>query len=60
VKTGNGATNTLKLNSATAERDIKLGMVIGQSDVTVDDKLTSSRYSLGAVATEIVKFFSEQ
>jgi hypothetical protein len=59
VKTENGATNTLKLKSATSEKDIPLGITFGQATVTVAGESVPSDKCLNSLAKEIMRFFGE-
>lgn len=54
-----GATNTLKLKSATARKDITLEMKFGHAEVSIGGATVSSFGTIEAIAAEITRFYIE-
>jgi hypothetical protein len=62
VKTKDGVTNRLRLKKKGTgkEKDIKLGIEHGKTDVTINSKAVPGANKLEVLAAEIVRFFSEE
>jgi len=54
-----GASNTLRLETATRKEDIKLDMTFNHGAVQIDGRAISSHDALNALGEKIARFFSE-